>query len=110
MQQPRCDALEVSPTGPLFGKRMTEPTGAPGELERRVLGASGLSTEQMRVRDGTKLDGARRPLRVPLAEAAVGAGEDDRGAYIRLTFTLPPGSYATCVTREICKPADHTEP
>ncbi len=103
VEQPRCDAFEISPTGPLFGRRMSAPTGPMGELEDRVLAESGLSRGQMRVKDGTKLDGARRPLRVPLTEATIDAAEDDRGPYLRVTFALPPGSYATCVTREICK-------
>ena len=82
---------------------MTEPEGLPAELEAQVFAESGPGKEQMRTRDGTRLDGARRPLRVPLGEPTVDADKDDRGPYLRLTFTLPPGSYATCVTREVCK-------
>jgi tRNA pseudouridine13 synthase len=104
-EQSRCDAFEISPTGPLFGRRMTEASGTQGDLEAEVLAASGLAREQMRAKDGTKLDGARRPLRVPLGDLGTEAGEDDRGLYLRLSFTLPPGAYATGVTREICKTA-----
>lgn len=102
-EQPRCDTFEISPTGPLFGRRMKEARLAPGELEEQVLVESGLSKDQIRVKDGTKLDGARRPLRVPLLEPAVDVGKDARGAYLRLAFGLPPGAYATSVTRELCK-------
>ncbi len=52
---------------------------------------------------GIKLDAARRPLRIPLDDAEVDEGTDDRGPFIRLAFSLPPGVYATCLTREICK-------
>jgi len=103
VEQPRCDSFEISPSGPLFGKRMTEPDGKAGEMETEILAQSGLGKEQMRAKDGTKLDGARRPLRVPLGEPQMDEGEDDRGHYLRVSFTLPPGAYATIVTREMCK-------
>jgi len=102
-EQPRCDAFEISPTGPLFGRRMTEARGNPGDLEGEVLAGSGLAKDQIRTKDGTKLDGARRPLRVPLIDTRVDAGKDDRGPYLRLAFALPTGAYATNVTREACK-------
>lgn len=103
VEQPRCDVFEISPTGPLFGRRMTEPTGKAGELEAEALAESELTREQLRAKDGTKLDGARRPLRVPLRDLDVDEGDDDRGQYLLLSFALPPGAYATCVTREVCK-------
>ncbi len=102
-EQPRCDAFEVSPTGPLFGARMTEATGRPGQIEAQVLGGAGLDVAWFRLKDGLKLDGARRPLRVPLGEPTTTAGQDHHGPYLQVGFALPPGSYATCVTREICK-------
>ncbi|MFH0982454.1 MAG: tRNA pseudouridine(13) synthase TruD [Planctomycetota bacterium] len=107
-EQPRCVAFEISPTGPLYGARMTEATGRPGELEAEVLAREGLESVALRRRGGVKLDGARRPLRVPLGDQAASAGEDDHGPYLQVSFTLPPGSYATCITREICKEARST--
>ena len=80
---------------------MTEAHDAPGQLEAEILADSGLGRTQMRAKNGTKLDGARRPLRVPLLDPDVDAGEDNRGRYLRLTFALAPGAYATNVTREI---------
>lgn len=103
VEQSRCAAFEISPTGPLFGRRMTEPDGRPGQIEEEALAQSGLKREQLRAIDGSKLDGARRPLRVPLADPVVTTGGDDRGPYLQLSFALPPGAYATGVTREICK-------
>jgi tRNA pseudouridine13 synthase len=102
-EQPRCRAFEISPSGPLFGRRMTEASEGPGLLEEEVLAESGVLRQQFRTRDGTKLDGARRPLRVPLQGPEIEAGEDHRGPYLELNFALPPGAYATSVTREICK-------
>ena len=103
VEQPRCDAFEISPTGPLFGKSMTEPEGAPAEMESSILAKSGLTLKHFRPQGGVRLDGARRPLRIPLLEPSAQAGRDDAGTYIELQFTLPPGAYATCVTREVCK-------
>lgn len=103
-EQPRCDSFEISPTGPLFGKRMRDPEGEPARHEEIVLHKSGLDRAQMQAQDGKKLDGARRPLRVPLGAPTVDTGQDQQGAYLRLAFVLPPGAYATCVTREVCKP------
>lgn len=104
-EQPRCDEFEISPTGPLFGKKMKNPTGRPATTEQSVLKNSGVTEEQFRPGGGFKLDGARRPLRVPLAHAHLEDGHDDHGPYLQLSFELPPGSYATVVTREICKNA-----
>ncbi|MCK4659956.1 MAG: tRNA pseudouridine(13) synthase TruD [Phycisphaerae bacterium] len=102
-EQPRCDTFEISPTGPLFGTRMTEPAGQPGELEAKLLADAGLDRTLFRSKHGVKLDGARRPLRVPLDNPEVVEAGDQQGSHLRLTFALPPGSYATMITREVCK-------
>ncbi len=102
-EQPRCTAFEISATGPIFGKRMTATTGQPGEIEDELLHGADLPIDVFRTIDGIKLDGARRPIRVPIREIDVDAGRDDHGQFLRLMFALPPGSYATTVTREICK-------
>lgn len=90
--QPRCDAFEVSPTGPLPGKKMVRPSGEAGEAEEGVLAELGLSHDLFAGETG-----ARRPYRVRLEGA--GAAEEPGG--VRLVFALPPGSYATSVVREI---------
>ncbi len=36
-EQPRAERFEISPTGPLFGRRMTAPADEPAALEQRVL-------------------------------------------------------------------------
>ena len=73
-----------------------------GYQRAEVLAAAGLTKEQFRPTGGIKLDGARRPLRVPVSEPAVDVGTDDRGPFLCLAFALPPGAYATNITREIC--------
>jgi len=102
-EQPRCEAFEISPTGPLFGKRMTRAGGEPGQRESAVLAASGVSERQWSDREAGRLTGGRRPLRVPISEVAVDAGDDEHGPFLRVGFFLPAGAYATNVMREICK-------
>jgi tRNA pseudouridine13 synthase len=103
VEQPRCDAFDISPTGPLFGRRMTPASGEHGELESTVMAGSGVGHEELSGRDSGRLDGARRPLRVPLGEVRVESGEDDHGPSLLLAFALPAGAYATNVIREVCK-------
>ena len=77
--------------------------GWPGDIEAAILDAAGLTMEALRAWWGKGLTGARRPLRVPLGDPVVGFAEDEHGSFLRLSFQLPPGSYATVVTRELCK-------
>lgn len=102
VEQPRCEAFEISPTGPLFGRRMTEASGVPGEVEAEVLRGTGLSKEQIDLRGG-KISGGRRPMRVLLRDVQCDCGDDERGSFVRLRFALPAGAYATGVLREVCK-------
>lgn len=99
----RCESFEISPTGPMFGRKMTPASGVAGELENRVLIESGLTPNGFSDGTSDKLSGARRPLRVPVGEAGCVEGEDANGGYLELRFALPPGSYATSLVREICK-------
>lgn len=105
VEQDRCARLEISPTGPLFGRRMTEALGAPGRIEAEVLAASGVSADLLDRRGSDRFDGGRRPLRVPLRETACVAGRDERDGFLELRFLLPAGAYATNVTREVLKSA-----
>jgi tRNA pseudouridine13 synthase len=95
IEQPRADALEISPSGPLFGFKMTMPRGAPGEMEQQILDQESLTLEDWRA---VKVKGARRPLRFPLHESRL--WYDDG---LMVSFTLPPGCYATVVMDEIMK-------
>ncbi|MCH8252397.1 MAG: tRNA pseudouridine(13) synthase TruD [Planctomycetes bacterium] len=107
VEKPRCDAFEISPTGPMFGRKMKAPLGEPEKIEAAVFASAGFKpgadAATIRALDGTKLDGARRPLRVPLTDPAVDEGTDGAERFISLSFSLPPGAYATGVVREISK-------
>ncbi len=102
-EQPRADAFEISPSGPLYGFKMIMPGGEQARLEAEVLAASGVKSEDFFRPGILKCQGARRALRFPLEDAAWQAGQDDAGEYFEVSFTLPPGAYATTVLREIFK-------
>jgi tRNA pseudouridine13 synthase len=97
VDQPRVDSFEVSATGPLFGPEMRRPEGEVDVLESQVLVDEGIERALFE-KGGNETIGARRLLRVPLAlESVEGEGE------LRLKFTLPAGSYATVLLRELLK-------
>lgn len=102
-EQPRAEAFEISPTGPLFGRRMTQPRGAPAIIEADALAEVGLSAETLAQQSGERIDGARRALRVRPEDIEAAVGEDDHGRFLGLHFSLPAGSYATALLGEVCK-------
>lgn len=99
-EQPRADLFEISPTGPLFGDRMTTPTGRPGELEAQILAAEGVTPNDFSARPiGAR--GGRRPLRFAPRDASIRLAADSSGPYLELSFFLPRGCYATAVLNEL---------
>jgi tRNA pseudouridine13 synthase len=103
VEQPRADRFEISPTGPLAGYRLTLPEHEPLKIEQAVLEANGLALGDFRVAGRLKVKGARRPLRVKPENVEMSAGVDEHGAYIAVAFTLPAGSFATVLLRELMK-------
>lgn len=98
VDQPRVDAFEVSPTGPIFGPEMRVPEGAPGAAEALVLEEDGV-TPALFEAGGDETRGTRRVLRIPLSALAVEVNAD----VLTVSFELPAGSYATVVLREVLK-------
>jgi tRNA pseudouridine13 synthase len=103
VEAPRAASLEISPSGPLFGRRMTAPTGLAAEMEDRILDEAGETRARFGQASPWRPSGGRRPLRVPLQELELRDTEDELGAHLELRFRLPPGAYATGVLREILK-------
>jgi tRNA pseudouridine13 synthase len=95
-EQERAFAFEISPTGPVFGPRMTWPGGAVAARERAVMTEHGLDPDALRL-PGVRARGARRALRVRPDELALEADGED----VMLRFDLPPGSYATVLVEEL---------
>lgn len=102
-EQPRAEAFEISPTGPLPGYRERLAQGKPGEIEQAVIDEAGIKPELLQHLGPLKGKGARRALRFPLYAPSLNEGADDLGAYLEITFTAPSGCYATVAVEEICK-------
>ena len=99
----RVAKLEVSPSGPMWGIDMPRAEDEVGRLEREALEELGLSEEHLPAAAQFRAPGKRRPLRVALSDPDISGGVDEHGAYIRVAFSLPRGSFATIALREIMK-------
>jgi tRNA pseudouridine13 synthase len=96
--QPRMDAWEISPTGPMFGSKMRWPETEAAERERALWAEHGLPDATLS-RLGALAEGTRRVARIRPAETQVDA--DEQG--VQLAFALPKGAYATVILRELLK-------
>jgi tRNA pseudouridine13 synthase len=99
-EQARCDRFEISPTGPMFGGRLTRLTDQAGAVEEAILQA-----EQVDQYKDTRANpqGGRRPLRFELRDLEMQVDEDKHGDFLELIFEINSGCYATVVLREIMK-------
>jgi tRNA pseudouridine13 synthase len=106
IDQPRLEAGEVAPTGPMFGHAVRPSPPDDSEAGRRelaLLREEGIAPADF-ARVGRLAEGTRRPIGVPLSEhSAAAIGDDDA---IEIRFVLPPGAYATVIAAEVIK----TEP
>ncbi len=98
-EQARADVFEISATGPIVGSRVRAPEALVAHAEAEVLASFAIDAAALAAPPrGLRLRGARRALRVPPAEIAVGAS-GPREAVLR--FALPPGSYASVLLEEV---------
>ena len=95
-ERERALRFEISPTGPIFGPRMTWPGAAVAARERAVMEAHGLDPDALRL-PGVRARGARRALRVRPEVARL----EREGDAVLLAFALPTGSYATVLVAEL---------
>ena len=102
-EQPRAEAFEISPTGPLLGTRSNLADGEPGRIERDVLAAHGVGPEDFGHIGSLKVTGARRALRFALGAPDIAADSDEHGSFVEIAFAAPSGCYATVALREIMK-------
>lgn len=94
VEAPRAKALEISATGPLFGRKYHEAMGPARAIEDEVLASFGLTRDLFR-----PLSGNRRPIRFPMVDVAFEAVPE--GYWV--SFFLPKGGFATAVLREVMK-------
>ena len=96
---------EVDPAGPLPGHSLFAARGDALAREAAIVEDAGVDPATFAV-GGGELAGARRPYRIPAADLEIRSGGEDS---LVLAFSLPPGSYAASIVREIVK-AEVDEP
>jgi len=101
----RVRAGEIDPAGPLPGHSLFAARGAALERESAVVTEAGIDPRSFVV-GGGEMEGARRAYRVRVE--GLGVGGAGRDALV-LEFSLPRGSYAACVLREVMKEATPAE-
>ncbi len=98
-EQGRAAEFEISASGPMFGCKMKRPEGAVRELEGEILEQAGVDLPLFDMPGGLRMEGERRPLRVPPGDLSWSSSGDA----VTVEFSLPKGSYATSLLREISK-------
>jgi tRNA pseudouridine13 synthase len=102
---PRLAALDLHPTGPLFGAGELESGGTVGSLEQQVLADERALADWLADAD---LKQERRILRLPIGGLTWHYPAIDT---LQLEFVLPAGCFATVVVRELVRlmPSGTTE-
>ncbi len=101
---PRLTAGEVVVTGPMFGTTMRQPAegSVAAAREDAILAAAGLERAAFAsVR--AIAEGTRRDATITVGDPRVVALPEPDGGGIEVAFTLPGGTYATAVMREVMK-------
>ncbi|HMJ11159.1 MAG TPA: tRNA pseudouridine(13) synthase TruD, partial [Polyangiaceae bacterium] len=96
---PRFASGDIHLTGPMIGPKMREAAGVPLELERAVTAELELGEAELSLL-GAMAAGTRRDLIVRIDDLDVDRLDD--GSLV-LQFTLPSGSYATQLVRELTR-------
>lgn len=97
-EQARFDRRETVTAGPMFGRKTFPAKGPAAEREAAILADGGLSRASFEG-FGKLVMGTRRHNLVYVEDLSANPEPDG----LRLTFTLPAGSYATVLLREIMK-------
>ena len=97
-EQARFDGRETVTAGPMFGRKMFPAAAESAAREAAVLQDAGLTSEAFHG-FGKLLLGTRRHNLIYLDDLAAAREADG----VRLSFTLPAGSYATVLLREVMK-------
>ena len=99
-EQGRFAAREIVAAGPMFGPKMKQAVADALTREEATLAAAGLTLDQF-AGFGKILQGTRRANLIFVEDLEVSGSAEA----LRLQFTLPPGSYATELLREMSKEA-----
>jgi tRNA pseudouridine13 synthase len=90
----RVRRLDIHPSGPMPGENGTQPTGLTAEVEQAVLNSWPQLTDLLIAQ---RVQASRRSLRLYPSDLVWEFSDGE----LELVFTLPPGTYATTVLREI---------
>jgi tRNA pseudouridine13 synthase len=97
----RLDALEISPSGPMWGCDMTRAVADVDAIEVGCLHESiGVTVDDLAAAP-CRAEGARRSFRARIGNASVLEGADAHGGFMQISFDLERGAYATVVLREL---------
>jgi tRNA pseudouridine13 synthase len=99
-EQSRFDRREIVTQGPIFGTKMFPAKDDAAKREADILAEHGFSRDTF-AGFGKLLQGTRRHNVIYFDDLAVAAAP----AGVLLSFTLPAGSYATVLLREVMKSA-----
>jgi len=97
----RLADLEISPSGPMWGRDMTR---AASDVDAHE---AGCLHELIGVTMGDlaaapcRVEGARRSFRARIGNASASEGTDAHGGFVQVAFDLERGAYATVVLREL---------
>lgn len=97
-EQGRFDVREIVSAGPIVGRKTFPAHAAAREREQAALAQVGVSAESLGG-FGKLLEGTRRHNLIYVDDLT----HDAEPEGVRLTFTLPAGSYATVLLREVMK-------
>ncbi|OPX57195.1 MAG: putative tRNA pseudouridine synthase D [Methanobacterium sp. PtaB.Bin024] len=97
----RIKEFQAHPSSPLFGSKVPLAGGKLGNMEQKILDEENLKLEDFMVPAMPKLGshGIRRAARFKIWDVSAEATEDG----ILVEFSIPKGSYATSVLREVMK-------
>ncbi|GIW82724.1 MAG: hypothetical protein KatS3mg105_4531 [Gemmatales bacterium] len=98
VEQRRFDNREVVPAGPIFGRKMFAARDSAAQRETKILDEAGLTLEHF-AGFGKLTQGTRRHNLVFLQDLKVEFEQTN----VCLSFSLPSGSYATVLLRELTK-------
>ena len=96
----RCAAMDVHPSGPLWGRGESPATGEALELEAGIIASETVLCELL---EAQGLEHERHGLRLPVRGLSWGIDGD----VLTLSFELPRGAFATSVLHEIVRDARH---
>lgn len=98
----RTAALDLHPTGPLWGEGDSGTRGAVAVFEKGIAERFPALTDLLR---GAGLEAARRPLRMAVPDLALAWLPEGEGRDCELRFSLRAGSFATVALRELMVPS-----